>query len=94
MKDDETDDSQAKIDFWHERCSYMDIDEVMCDTSNQADAIWCKIRDDIDSTERLHQQRERGNRIDWFLSDACDQWQHNKHCTKHAIDNLSTMIYS
>ncbi|CAC5390021.1 unnamed protein product [Mytilus coruscus] len=101
MTDDETDDSQATIAYWHEGSTDdeeidMDIvDGYVSDTSDQADVILCKICHDTDPPGRVP-KRDRGTHIDWFQCDTCDQWLHNKCCTKTCTgaDNVSSVLFS
>ncbi|CAG2214270.1 unnamed protein product [Mytilus edulis] len=93
MTDDETDDSQATIAYCQEGGTDdeeidMDIvDGYVSDTSDQADVILCKICHDTDPPGRVP-KRDRGTHIDWFQCDTCDQWLHNKCCTKPALAQI------
>ncbi|CAG2253766.1 unnamed protein product [Mytilus edulis] len=93
MTDDETDDSQATIVYCQEGGTDdeeidMDIvDGYVSDTSDQADVILCKICHDTDPPGRVP-KRDRGTHIDWFQCDTCDQWLHNKCCTKPALAQI------
>ncbi|CAC5422960.1 unnamed protein product [Mytilus coruscus] len=93
MSDDETDDSQAAIAYWHEGGTDDDeidmdiVDGYVSDTSDQADVILCKLCRDTDPPGRVP-KRERGTHIDWFQCDTCDQWLHNKCCTKPSLAQI------
>lgn len=57
------------------------------DTSDQAAVILCKICHDTDPSGRVL-RRHQGTHTDLFQCHTCDQWLHNKCCTKPALAQI------
>ncbi|CAG2231032.1 unnamed protein product [Mytilus edulis] len=59
----------------------MTYEDTVSDTINDADEILCNTCGSIDPPKPIQKDKY----ISWFQCDACDQWVHNRCCTKPAL---------
>ncbi|VDI63173.1 Hypothetical predicted protein [Mytilus galloprovincialis] len=88
MTDDDSDDSQKTILYMFSEGEEMgnnendvDFEESVPDTINDADAILCTTCGSTEPPKSIQKDKY----ISWFQCDTCDQWVHNRCCTKPAL---------
>ncbi|CAC5394858.1 unnamed protein product [Mytilus coruscus] len=88
MTDDDSDDSQKTIPYMisegeEEGNNENDVDfeDSVPDTINDADEILCNTCGSTEPPKSIQKDKY----ISWFQCDTCDQWVHNRCCTKPAL---------
>ncbi|CAC5417449.1 unnamed protein product [Mytilus coruscus] len=89
MTDDDSQDSQRTIPYMfsegeeegNDDENDNDFEDSVSDTINDADEILCNTCGSIEPPKPIQKDKY----ISWFQCDACDQWVHNRCCTKPAL---------
>ncbi|CAG2199638.1 unnamed protein product [Mytilus edulis] len=88
MTDDDSDDSQKTIPYMFSEGegegtneNDVDFEDSVPDTINDADEILCNTCGSTEPPKSIQKDKY----ISWFQCDTCDQWVHNRCCTKPAL---------
>ena len=88
MTDDDSDDSQKTIPYMFSEGegegtneNDVDFEDSVPDTINDADEILCNTCGSTEPPKSIQKDKY----ISWFQCDTCDQWVHNRFCTKPAL---------